>query len=388
MPGDPVKTLYEKPATARGKFVFFFFNNLPRMVLLAMGVLIVMLFMAISDKKSAIQAEQEAAVKAERPPVNTVVMAVEPTTISNRLNLPGSVEAWTQLELTAKVSGTIDKVMAQEGDRVSAGDILAQIESADYQIALDRAQAGYDLAKADYERDKSVYAKGVIPPAELEARETKMQTARADLENARLMLERTTIKAPMDGVVRRLDAKVGLLLGVGDMVAELLQIDRVKAVIGIPESDVTAVRQLDTVDLTIKALDGLRVTGTRHFISSSPETLARLYHLELEIDNPDHLILPGMFVRADIVKQRSKESLAVPFYSIISRNDEQYVFVEKDGVVEKRLVETGIMEKWMVEVTTGLNPGEHVVVEGHRDVEDGRAVKVVKVIDDLEAYAL
>lgn len=383
-----MKTEYEKPKTVRGKIVFFFFSNLPRLVLLAMGVLIVMLFMAISDKKSEIQAEQEAAVKQERPPVNTVVMAVEPTTISNRLNLPGSVEAWTRLNLTAKVSGTIDEVMAQEGDRITKGDILAQIESADYQIALDRARAAYDLAKADYERDKSVYAQGVIPPAELEARETNMQTARADLENARLMLERTTIKAPMDGVVRRLDAKVGMFLGVGDEVAELLQIDQVKAVIGIPESDVTAVRQLDTVDVTIKALDGLRVIGKRHFLSSSPETLARLYRLELEIDNPDHHILPGMFVRADIVKQKSKAALAIPFYSIISRNDEHYVFVEKDGIVEKRPVVTGIMEKWMVEITDGLQPGDHVVVEGHRDVEDGRAVKVVKVITDPEAYAL
>lgn len=383
-----MKTQYEKPATLRGKIVFFFFNNLPRMILLAMAVLIVMLFMAISDKKSAIQAEQEAAVKQDRPPVNTVVMAVEPTTISNRLNLPGSIEAWTQLNLTAKVSGTIDKVMVQEGDRVAQGDILAQIESADYQIALDRARAAYDLARADYERDKSVYAKGVIPPAELEARETNMQTARADLENARLMLERTTIKAPMDGIVRRLDAKVGLFLKAGDMVAELLQIDRVKAVIGIPESDVTAVRQLDTVEVTIKALDGLRVTGKRHFISASPDTLARLYRLELEIDNPDHLILPGMFVRADIIKQKSEETLTIPFYSIISRNNEQYVFVEKDGIVEKRSVETGIMEKWMVEITSGLDPGDHVVIEGHRDVEDGRAVKVVKVISDPEAYTL
>jgi membrane fusion protein (multidrug efflux system) len=383
-----VKTEYEKPKTVRGKIVFFFFNNLPRMVLLAMGVLIVMLFMAISDKKSEIQAEQEAAVKQGRPPVNTVVMVVEPTTISNRLNLPGSVEAWTQLELTAKVSGTIDKVVVQEGDRFAKGDILAQIESADYQIALDRAQADYDLAKADYERDKSVYAKGVIPPAELEARETNMQTAKADLENAILMLERTTIKAPMDGVVRRLDAKVGMFLGVGDKVAELLQIDRVKAVIGIPESDVTAVRQLDTVDVTIKALDGLRVTGKRHFLSTSPDTLARLYRLELEIDNPDHQILPGMFVRADIVKQKSKEALAIPFYSIISRNDEHYVYVEKDGIVEKRPVTTGIMEKWMVEITSGLEAGDHVVIEGHRDVENGSAVKVVKVITDPEAYAL
>lgn len=383
-----MRSEYEKPKTIRGKIVFYFWYNLPRLVLLAMAAVIVMLFMTISDKKAAIQAEQEAAVKQERPPVNTVVMLVNPTTISNRLNLPGSVEAWTDLELTTKIAGTVEQVAVIEGDSVKEGDTLLKIESADYKIVLDRAQAAYDLANADYQRDKTVYAKGVIPPAELEARETNLQTAKADLDNARLMLERCTIKAPMDGVVRRMDAKVGMFLGVGDPVGEILQIDRVKAVIGIPESDVTAVRKLDTVEVTLKALDDLRVTGKKHFISSSPETMARLYRLELEIDNPEHQILPGMFVRADIVKQSSAQALSIPFYSIVSRNNEQYVFVEKDGVVEKRTVKTGIMEEWMVEITEGLEPGEHVVVEGHRDVEDGRKVKVVKVITDPEAYTL
>ena len=98
--------------------------------------------------------------------------------------------------------------------------------------------------------------------------------------------------------------------------------------------------------------------------------------------------LPGMFARADLVKQSRDQALTIPFYSIISRNNEQYVFVENDGVVEKRHVTTGIMEQWMVEITEGLEPGEHVVVEGHRDVEDGRKVKVVKTITDPEAYAL
>ncbi len=383
-----MKTEYEKPKTIRGKIVFLFWRNFPRAVLLAMAAAIIMLFYTISDKKAEIQAEQEAAVKQDRPPVNTVVLQVEPATISNRLNLPGSIEAWTQLMLTTKISGSVDEVVVQEGDSVDEGDVLIRIESADYQIGLDRAQAAYDLARADYERDKSVYAKGVIPPAELEARETNMQTAKADLDNARLMLERTVIKAPIDGVVRRLDAKVGMFLSVGDPVAEILQIDRVKAVIGIPESDVTAVRRLDTVEVTIKALDDLTVVGRRHFLSTSPDSLARLYRLELELENPDHRILPGMFSRADIVKKTSDDALSIPFYSIISRNNEQYVFVEKDGVVEKRPVKTGIMEKWMVEVTDGLEPGEHVVVEGHRDVEDGRTVKVVKVITDPEAYTL
>ncbi|MCG6929717.1 MAG: efflux RND transporter periplasmic adaptor subunit [Desulfofustis sp.] len=379
---------YQKPTSLRGKIVFFFWYNMPRFVLLGMAVMIVVLFSAISDKKSAIQAEQDASVKQERPPVNTVVMQVSPTTISNRLNLPGSIEAWTNLDMTAKIAGTVDEVAVREGDWVTKGDALIRIESDDYRIALDRAEAAYRLAKADYERDRAVYAKGVIPPAELEARETGMQTAKADLDNARLMYERCTITAPIDGVVRRLDAKIGMFLGVGDPVGEILQIDRVKAVIGIPESDVTAVRKLDTVDVNIKALDDRIVTGRRYFISSSPETMARLYRLELELDNPDHAILPGMFVRADIVKQQSDHALAIPFYSIISRNDEQYLFVEKDGVAEKRNVKTGIMEKWMIEVTEGLEPGDRVIVEGHRDVEDGRTVKVVKVITDPEAYTL
>lgn len=381
-------TEYQKPETMRGKIVFFFWYNLPRFVFLAMMALILILFFSIFEKYSDIKADQEAAIKQERPPVNTVVMEVVPTTISNRINLPGSVESWTKLELISKIAGSIDEVLVKEGDAIKKDDVIARIESDDYRIALERARAAYKLAKADYERDKSVYAKGIIPTAELDARETNMQTAKADLDNAELMFERCTITAPMDGVVRRMDAKIGLYLSVGDPIGSLLQIDKVKAIIGIPESDVTAVRLLDDVEVTIQALEDKKVTGRRYFLSSSPDTAARLYRLELEINNPGHKILPGMFVRANIVKQQKDNAIAIPFYSVISRKDEQFVFVEKDGMVEKRYVQTGIMEQWMVEITKGLEAGERIVVEGHRDVEDGRQVKVVKVITDPGAYSL
>lgn len=379
---------YQKPVTLRGKFVFFFWNNLPRFVLLVMITLIIVLFMTVSDKKSEIQAEQAAAIKNERPPVNTVVMEVTPGAISNKINLPGSIEPWTRLELISKIAGSIEEVLVQEGDSVKEGDIIAKIESDDYRIALDRATAAYKLAKADFERDKSVYAKGAIPTAELDARETNMQTAKADLDNATLLLSRCTIKAPINGVIRSLDAKVGLYLGIGDPIGRILQIDKVKAVIGIPESDITAVRNLPTVDLTIQALDNLQIVGKNYFVSSSPETAARLYRIELEIDNPDHHILPGMFVRANIIKQSREDALSIPFYSIISRNDEQYVFIERDGVVRKQPVQTGIMEQWMVEITDGLQSGDRIVVEGHRDVENDQKVNVVKVVNDPGVYSL
>jgi membrane fusion protein (multidrug efflux system) len=87
-----------------------------------------------------------------------------------------------------------------------------------------------------------------------------------------------------------------------------------------------------------------------------------------------------MFIRADIVKKQIDKTLAVPFYSVISRNDEQYVFIEEEGIAKKRMVKLGIMEKWMVQITEGLNPGDNLLIEGHRDVEDSQNVKIIKTL--------
>lgn len=390
-PPPKVRKIMSKPNppdTTRGKIVYFIWNNLPRLVLLGMIVLIFILMGSIRDQSELIAANKAAEVSQEKPPVNAITLTLAPTTITDRINLPGSVEPWTKLKLMAKINGTITEVQVREGDRVKKGDILARIEEADFQIAFKRAEAAYNLAKADFNRDKSIYDKGVIPTATLDANRTNMQTAKADYENAKLLLSRTIVTSPMDGIIRRMDAKVGLQLSVGDPIAEILEIDRMKGVIGIPESDVTAVRHLNNVDITVQALEDKVISTKKHFLSPSPETFARLYNLELEIDNSGGEILAGMFVRADIIKKRIEGTLTVPFYSVISRNDEQYVFVDEEGVARKRKVKLGIMEEWMVQITDGLNPGDRILVEGHRDVEDSQKIKIIKAFDSPEELTL
>lgn len=357
-------------------------------MLLAMIVLILILFGAIKDKSKLIAANKAAEVSQEKPPVNAVTLALSPTTITDRINLPGYIEPWTRLRLMAKIKGSITEVLVNEGDRVKKGDILARIEDDDFRIAVERAEATFSLTKAEYSRDKSIYDKGVIPTAALDTNRTNMQKAKADYENAKLLLSRTTITSPMDGIIRRMDAKVGLQLSVGDPIAEILEIERMKGVIGIPESDVTAVRKLENVDLTVQALGDRIITGKKHFLSPSPETAARLYNLELEINNSGGEVLAGMFIRADIVKKRVENTLTVPFYSVISRNDEQYVYVEEEGIAKKKNVRLGIMEKWMVQVTAGLNPGDKLLIEGHRDVEDKQKIKIIKALTSLEGLSL
>lgn len=376
------------PQSTRAKIVFFIWNNLSRILLLAMIVLVFILTGVIKKESASIAAGKAAGLKQERPPINAVTLTLQPAAIHDRINLPGSIEAWTTLSLLSKLNGTVEEILVREGQKVKKGDVLARIDSEDYRIAMERAKAAYDLAKAEYARDKAIYAKGVIPTAELDTNKTGMQTAKADYENAELQYSRCTVTAPMNGIVRKLDAKVGLQLAVGDPLAEILEIDRLKAVVGIPESDVTAVRGLDTVDISLQALKDRHITGKVHFLSSSPETVARIFRLELAIDNADGEILPGMFIRADVVKKTVANAVVIPFYSVISRNNEQYVYIEKDSVVQKKNVKLGIMEGWLVQVTDGLAVGDSILVEGHRDVEDKQKIKVVKAITDPKELTL
>lgn len=378
-----MKTEYS-PQSSRARIVYIIWKNLPRFLLFSLIILALFGYFGIREKGQKMAEEKAQAVAEQRQPVNVVVLEIEPILLRDRINLPGSIEAWQTLALLAKVSGTVVEVLVTEGDRVEKGAILARIEEADYRITLQSAQASWTLAKAELGRIRVMHAKGIAPQAEMESLSARFLTAQAALDDAKLKLSRCTIKAPVAGVIRRLDAKPGLFLSIADPVAEILQMDRVKAVVGIPESDVAAVRELDTVNLTIQALEGRNLVGKKHFLSPSPESNAHVYRLELGVANSDYSIFPGMFVRADIIKKEKAGALAVPLYAIITRNEEQFVYLEADGLVRKQPVQLGIIDGWMVEVTDGLVQGDRVVIEGHRDVEDGQQVRVVRNLSSLE----
>ncbi len=378
---DPVP-----PTSTRGRLFFFLWKHLPTLAVAALVALAVVLAGLVGAKKERLEAAKRAS-RAEQPVrVNAVVLALQPVPMEEVLNLPGTVEPWIRLELLAKVSGAINEVQVREGDAVTAGQVLARIETDDYRVALDAARAAHDLAKAEYERGRVMRQTNVISVAGLESLAARQQTAAAELERARLQLDRCTITAPMDGVVKRLDAKIGFYLNVGDPLAELLQIDRVKAVVGIPESDVDAVRRLEQVELTIQALADHRLTGRVHHLAPAPDSGAFLFRLELAVDNPAHRILPGMFFRCRIVKQRFPQALAVPIYAVISRGEEQFVMVAEGEIARKRPVRLGIVEGWRVQIVEGLKAGDRVLVEGHREVEENQPITVIRTLDDPAGF--
>ncbi len=356
--------------------------KLPLLILVVLVAAVIGLSGTIKAEKVRITEEKRQTITTERPPANVVLLKVAPSTMQDRINLPGVIEPWEKLTLLSKVHGTVIETLVQEGDKVTKGQMIARLDPADFRIARDAARAVYELAVADQQRMAILFKQDIIPRAQIEKIDAQVKTSKAALENAQLMLSRCTITAPISGVIRRLDAVEGLLLNVSDPVAEILQIDRVKAVVGIPESDVALIRNIESVTLTVQALDDRQITGRTHYLASSPENGARLYRLELAIDNRDHHILPGMFFRAQIVKKVYQNTVAVPIYTVIKRQDKQFVYVEKNGVAHQLPVELGIIEDYMVQVTSGLSPGSRVVVEGHRDIDQGYKLNIVRVLSD------
>jgi RND family efflux transporter MFP subunit len=212
--------------------------------------------------------------------------------------------------------------------------------------------------------------------------DARLKGLKAQLEEARLSLNRTKIKAPINGRINEVMAKKGDWVGVAKPIAQILQYEKVKVSVGVPESDVASVFDLDEAQVTIDALGGLKVVGKKYFLARQPRSLARLYDLELLIDNPDGRILPGMFARVELVKQVFENALMIPLYSVISQGKENFVYIINDSKAHKRHVALGVLDQWEIQIKDGLKPGDQVVVVGHRMLDEGQLVEIIKNVED------
>ncbi|HDH05016.1 MAG TPA: efflux RND transporter periplasmic adaptor subunit [Nitrospirae bacterium] len=372
------------PGSSRDKLFRRIWGMLPSLFLLLLIVIIAALFADIKSESERIKAEKLASLHKERPPVNVVVLNMSPLPIRDRIDLPAQVEPWIELRVLAEVPGKVLKLLTSEGDHVAKGDLIALLDTRDYENNLASVRAEYRLAQINLSRARNLFKENLTTKAQLDDNNARVETIDAAVRNAELRLERCSIRAPIAGIINRLDAKEGLYLNVQDPVAVILDISRVKVSVGIPESDVNDVRQLTDFDIIISALDNRTLKGKKYFLSKSPESFAHLYKLEIGVTNPGGEILPGMFARVNIVKKEVKDSMSVPLYSVITRGNGQFVFIEKGGKAHARMVETGILEGWRIQVTKGLARGDHVIVVGHRSVDEGQEVNVVRTVSDPE----
>lgn len=307
-------------------------------------------------------------------PVSTVVL--NPVPIKDVIFLPGVTEAWQDVQVAANTAGRIEWLGPREGQKVNKGDLLAKIEVSALKAALEHAEAAYQLADDLCERRRRLYERKIIAKEELDQSETQRKLALTDLEQIKVKYNHGFPKSPITGIINHLYVDVGEYADLGKPLADIVNIDKIKINVQVPELDVRYVKKGQKTPLKIDAFPDRELVGIVDFVAFKADPATKTFLVRSVIDNPAHDIRPGMIGRLAFVRKVIPDAIVAPLFALVDKGGERIVFVEKDGVVQSRTISIGVIEGDRVQITSGLNAGDHLIVKGHTEVEDGMKVIV------------
>lgn len=334
------------------------------------------LFAAVTIRSGKSGAE----VVHERKPKIVTISVLSSNPVDDYLILTGNAEPWEAVTLSAETTGKIEWQQVEEGDEVREGQSLTKINTTTIRANMAQSRAEYDLSVQELQRIQELRNEGISSPQELDRALTNREATRARLKLAEIQLDQSSINAQISGVVDRLYNEEGEFVNKGTPLVRIIQVHKVKVVTGLPERDVSHFAAGDKVRITVDGLDGRSFEGLIHRIATSAEPTTRTFRTEIEIDNSKYEIKPGMITRIFLVMESYPDAITVPLFSMLTREDEHYVFVEQDGIANRRSVDIGFFQQDFVHVAGGLRVGDRLIVVGHRELHDGQKVEVREIL--------
>ena len=304
------------------------------------------------------------------------VAVAQPVSIRDVVFLPGETEAYEDVKVASNAAGRVEWIGPREGETVEKGALLAKIDVSAHKAALEHAKATYELANDLCERRRRLYANKIIAKEELDQSETQLKLALTDLEQIKVRYNHGFPKSPITGIINYLYVDVGEYADIGKPIADIVNIDRIKINVRVPELDVRFVKKGQKTPIKIDAFAERPLIGIVDFVSFKADPATKTFLVRSVIDNPEHDIRPGMIGRVVFVRRIIPDAVTVPLFAIVDKGGERIVFVEKDGIVESRTISIGVIEGDRVQITSGLEVGDHLIVKGHTEVEDGMKVAV------------
>lgn len=383
--------------------------NTRRVALAAVVVLIAALVVGILPRyRRSKAANQVAAREAEMPTLNVVRARRAPA--ENRLSLHGSTTALVEASIFARAQGYISRRVVDIGDRVHKDQLLAVIDAPDLDRQVDQARATLSQSESAVEQMKAqlklaqvtldryvvLVGKGVLSRQDGDTQEANRDVALANLkaaennvaanrENLNRLAELQGFKhvlAPFDGIVTARNIDVGSFIsaagasGQGSELFRVAGIDRLRIFINVPEVYVPQLRVGQSVDLNLDAFPGKKVTGKLTRTADAIDPSTRTLLTEVQVDNREHTLLPGMFVTATLINIRPQAPLWVPSDALLTRAGGPLLAVVRQNVVHLQPVHVGRDTGPVIEILDGIHDGELVVTTPDDRAREGAHVQV------------
>lgn len=343
-------------------------------------------------------------------PAEVGVVTMAPERVVLTTELPGRTSPYLVAEVRPQVNGLLRERKFEEGSDVKAGDLLYQIDPAPYQAAFEQAKASLAMAEANLPaaRSRAERMKGLVAihavgqqdyddaVAALQQAEASVAAAKATVESARINLSYTPIRAPISGRTGRSSVTVGALVTAYQPVplATIQQLDPIYVDVAQSSAELLRLQKSFKGGALTKDASWSRVKlvledgtpypreGKLKFREVTVDPATGSVTLRMVFPNPDHVLLPGMYVRAVVEEGVLRDALLVPQQGVARtpKGDPYALVAGRDGKVEQRMLTVGraIGDRWLV--TAGLAEGDQVIVEGTQRVRPGADVKAVPFV--------
>ena len=268
--------------------------------------------------------------------VRTLTVAAED--VADTVVLPARAEPVSTVMLSAEKPGRVTEILADRGDVVEAGQVVARLDDRMWKSLVARAEVVHREAEKDFGRWQELRKTGSVSDHDFDAVAKARDLARIGYEQAKTDLSKCEVRTPIAGTVDDRYVERGEYVHEGGPVLKVVDISSVKLAVDVPERDVLAVKKGTRVGVTLSALPDGDFTGEVAFVSRAAEALSNSFRTEIAVDNTDGVIRGGMIAEVLLERGTRKNAIVLPLAAVVNRKGEHVVFVAKGGKAERRVV--------------------------------------------------
>lgn len=323
-----------------------------------------------------------------RPSQPAIPVAIEDAhtgAIASYYTATATLAAEKEAQILSRVSGVVESLRCEEGDRVSAGQVLLTIDNDEYRYRLAQAEANTADLRSRYDRLQEMQKQDLVSAEEYEGVKNDLKSAEAEEGLARLTLSYTKVTAPFSGAVVSRLVDVGHNVSVGTPLFVLSDFDPLLARVHVPAKEFKKLKPDQPVELVLESTQQ-RLQGRITLVSPVIDPSSGTIKVTIEIPEYPDGVRPGDFAEVRIVTERRTNSTLVPKIALVTDRGEQVVYVAADSTAERRVVEVGFEDDDFAEITSGVSPGDPIVVRGQRSLKHGSPIKILAT-DDPENVA-
>lgn len=310
------------------------------------------------------------------PVAQVRVITVAGQTPQRQSEVAGAVESLQRATISAKISGPIEEMPVELGSAVQKGTLLARISAGEIVARLSQAETQFGQAQRNFDREKRLLAQDASTRETVKSLEDAYRMAEAGLREARALRDYTLITAPFAGIISQKMANAGDLATPGMPLLVLENTEHLQVVAAAPEGAALKIKKGDALAVTVPAAE-FSQTGTVTEIGPSTDTASRTALVKISIHGGDSL-RPGQYARVALPGEGGAKALLVPETAVFRFGQMERVFVVHNNTAQLRLVRSGEHLEGRVEILTGLNGGEQVVIQGGERLIDGQPVAIVQ----------